>query len=414
MKKFIFTFIGFLVISIVILAVTRYVVSSPENIALWSFQSIDTMKYSRDLAREKLGDKSFDLEINKQVKKIAQTGATHVAIATPYDEEFYPILKRWVNIARKNNLKVWFRGNFSGWEGWFEYERINRNEHILKTQYFISTHKDLFADGDIFTPCPECENGGPGDPRQTGDVEGHRKFLIDEYELTKASFAKIGKNVKSNFASMNGDVAERVMDKETTKALDGVVTIDHYVDTPQKLIEDIDRIAKDSGGKIVLGEFGAPIPDINGEMTDLQQASWIKNAMFLLSTNKNIIGLNYWTNVGSSTSLWHDDLSPKQAVDIITTFYNAPLLSVRVRDEAGFDVEHTRLLLNGKEYFLNSDGKYSLPYVEGLNKVDVEAAGYFKNQVFLSSKTTQIIMRKQNEGIIYKILKRIKVSFKSS
>jgi hypothetical protein len=72
MKKFIFTFIGFLVISIVILAVTRYVVSSPENIALWSFQSIDTMKYSRDLAREKLGDKSFDLEIKKQLKMIKQ------------------------------------------------------------------------------------------------------------------------------------------------------------------------------------------------------------------------------------------------------------------------------------------------------------------------------------------------------
>ena len=46
------------------------------------------MKYSRDLSREKLKDPSFDVVIDKQVKAIAETGATHVAISTPYDEEF--------------------------------------------------------------------------------------------------------------------------------------------------------------------------------------------------------------------------------------------------------------------------------------------------------------------------------------
>src|SRR3989344_6298983 len=83
--------------------------------------SIDTMKYSRDVAREKLNSSSFDEVIDKQVSEISATGATHIAIGTPYDDEFLPFLKRWVVAARKYNLKVWFRGNLSGWEEWFGY-----------------------------------------------------------------------------------------------------------------------------------------------------------------------------------------------------------------------------------------------------------------------------------------------------
>ena len=82
---------------------------------LWQFQSIDTMKYSRDLSREKLHDPVFDLTITRQMADIARTGATHVAIATPYDEEFVPILTRWVKAAREQHLHIWFRGNVSGW-----------------------------------------------------------------------------------------------------------------------------------------------------------------------------------------------------------------------------------------------------------------------------------------------------------
>jgi len=287
----------------------------------WNFQSIDTMKYSRDLSREKLNDPLFDKVINDQIKDIADTGATHVAIATPYDEEFYPILERWVIAARKNNLKVWFRGNWSGWEGWFDYSKIDRQTHITKTQEFILKHSDLFEDGDVFTGCPECENGGPGDPRMTGDVKGHRKFLIDEYNVTKASFIKINKNVVSNYESMNGDVAKLVMDKPTTKALDGVVTIDHYVSSPEELILDILEISKNSGGKVVLGEFGAPIPDLNGEMTEEEQADYLNTSLSLLSKTPQVIGVSYWTNVGSSTSLWHQDGSGKKAAEVIKSFY---------------------------------------------------------------------------------------------
>lgn len=308
---------------LLIIIFSKYlIVKNNQNAYVWNFRSIDTMKYSRDLARAKLSDYSYDGQINKQVKAIADTGANYIAIDTPYDEEFMPYLIRWVAIARSYGLRIWFRGNFSGWEGWFNYPKITRAEHIAKTKAFILDHPQLFQDGDIFTACPECENGAAGDPRQTGDIQGFRQFLIQEYAVTKSSFGKIGKKVTSNYLSMNVDVAIAVMDKKTTRKIGGVVTIDHYVASPDKLDSDVTQIHNLTGGKIVLGEFGAPIPDINGNMTTDQQAKWISDALSKLIKNPNIIGVNYWTNMGSSTALWNEDGSEKKAVGVIKKAYN--------------------------------------------------------------------------------------------
>lgn len=294
---------------------------SPQPQPLWSIRSIDTVKTSRDLSREKLNDPSFTVTIDQQVKNIQQVGATHIAIATPYDDEFKPFLKVWVASARANNLHVWFRGNFAGWEKWFEYPPIDRAAHLEKTEKFILENPDLFEDGDIFTPCPECENGGPGDPRSNKDVLGHRKFLIAEYNRSLESFSKIGKKVHSGFFSMNYDVANLIMDQETTQALGGWVVIDHYVASPQKLSQDATLLAQKSGGKIVLGEYGAPIHDITGRMNEQEQAQWIKQSLTLLSANQTVVGVNYWVNVGGSTEIWDKEGNPKKAVDIIREFY---------------------------------------------------------------------------------------------
>lgn len=325
MKTNIFNKIVLLIIMICIVVIILLLGQSKNTngyTTIWSFQSIDTMKYSRDLSRQEAHDLSFDKVIDTQMKNIALTGANYVAIDTPYDDEFYPMLQRWVFSARKYNLKVWFRGNFSGWEGWFGYSKIDRETHITKTGEFILKHPDIFQDGDIFTACPECENGGPGDPRENGDIIGQRKFLIDEYAVTKEAFKLIGKNVTSNYDSMNGDVASAVMDKATTKALDGIVVIDHYVATPEQLAAKVHQIAQQSGGKVVIGEFGVPIPDINGYMNEDEQAMWISQALKLLVNSPDLVGMNYWTNTGSSTELWNSDGSEKKAVAVIKNFYS--------------------------------------------------------------------------------------------
>ena len=156
----------------------------------FDLQSIDTMKYSRDTAR----NKSVTKEIPNFVKAAATLNPTHIAISTPYDEEFYPVLKIWVSEARKHKLKVWFRGNFSSWEGWFDYPKFeNPNDHNWKTSTFIQNHPDLFEDGDIFTPVPEPENGGFGDPRRGEDIkQKFFAFLPESNQTCKVSFEIIG------------------------------------------------------------------------------------------------------------------------------------------------------------------------------------------------------------------------------
>lgn len=321
MSKYISIIIGSILVIISVTLILMKLLAPAKATKQWQFQSIDTMKYSRDLSREKLANPLFIRTINEQVKQIAATGATHVAIATPYDEEFLPILKLWVSSARANHLKVWFRGNFSGWEQWFGYSSISREQHLTLTKKFIATHGDLFESGDVFSACPECENGGPGDPRTTGDVTGHRQFLIDEYNVTTEAFKQLNKDVISNYLSMNADVAKLVMDKETTKAVGGIVTIDHYVASPAQMITDIRQIAKDSGGQIVIGEFGAPIPDLHGDMSESEQAAWINNVLTRLSKEKEVVGVSYWVNVGGSTELWDSKGKSRQAVAIVSSHY---------------------------------------------------------------------------------------------
>jgi hypothetical protein len=287
----------------------------------WAFQAIDTMKYSRDLARQEKNNPQFIEEVNQQMVAIAETGATHVAIATPYDDEFLPMLKLWVSAARKNGLQVWFRGNWSGWEGWFDYPRIDEETHITKTKQFILDNKDIFRDGDVFSSCPECENGEKTDSVDAHDTNAYRRFLIDEYAATKEAFATINKKVPSNFFSMNLDVAKSIMDQETTAALDGIVVIDHYVQTPEELAQDISSLAEQSGGNVVLGEIGAPIPDIHGTMTEEQQKEWLEHSLQLLSKIEQLKGIGYWVNKGGSTALWHSDGSPKLGVSVLTKYY---------------------------------------------------------------------------------------------
>ena len=371
-----------LAIAIVLLAVLfRYwflVNSKPSYIEsrIWNIQSVDAMKYSRDLAREKLGDMSFDNTINKQVGVIASTGATHIAIGVPYDEEFLPIMRRWVSAARNHNLKVWFRGNLSGWEGWFDHKKIDRATHTKMIGEYIVKNADLFEDGDLFSSCPECENGGPGDPRHVGGVEEYRNFLVEQSDVVRQSFRKIGKDILPNLHSMNGDVASLVMDKETTKRLGGFVVVDHYVSTPEKLLSDVKEMAEKSGGKIILGEFGAPIPDIHGNMTETEQSAWIAKALDLLAKEKSVVGLNYWTSFGGSTKLWNDNGTERQAANVLRGHFMPSQYRSQVVTWFGVPVGFSSVSEDGKDPIITDKrGYFSLPMVEN-SHLTITKAGF--------------------------------------
>lgn len=345
----------------------------------WDVQSVDTMKYSRDPSRELLGDSQRSRQvITQQVSNVAGVGATHIAISTPYDDEFLPLLEEWVAEARLHGLKVWFRGNWSGWEGWFGYSAISPEQHLEKTTQFIKDNADLFEDGDIFSSCPECENGGPGDPRFNNRKLAHQQFLIKQHQAAQAAFSAIDKEVETGYHSMNGDVAKLVMDTATTKDSGGYIVVDHYVRTPEQLVKDVANYGIQSGGKVVLGEFGAPIPDIHGSMTQQQQAEWLEDTLSGLADSGALYGLNYWTGMGGSTALWNEDGTPRAAVEVLSKYYKPAVLQGVVRDTLGRPVAGVTVTSQNKQTVTDKDGVFVLPYLEKEGNLIFTAENYFE------------------------------------
>ena len=370
---------------------------------VWAMKSVDTMKYSRDKAKERLNDRSFDSVIEAQVKAIAQSGATHIAIATPYDKEFLPYLTRWVAMARKYYLNVWFRGNFSGWEGWFDYpQTLTRAEHLRLTREFISQNPSLFANHDAFTPCPECENGGPGDPRQTGDREGYRTFLIDEYNAANSEFTTIGKTVAVNYNSMNYDVAKIIMDKQTTTSLGGIVAIDHYVDTPTALISDIRELAHSSGGKIFLGEFGAPLPDINGDMTEDEQAAWVEESLHKLVLEPSVVGASYWVNAGGPTALWNENGTPRKAAKVLQSYFLPKVVSGIVTDQYNNPIENVAFTSQYSRSQSDTTGEFSIPVLPFEKNISMQMVGHTASNYAVpeSGEKLKIIIEQLPKSIV--------------
>jgi hypothetical protein len=342
MKKFILLLVLLLVVALWLVKMQQSSIpAAPQR--FWDITAVDTVKYSRDSA----GDKEVLKEIPILVGEAAKLHVTHIAIDTPYDEEFYPVLKAWVDEARKDNLKVWFRGNFSSWEEWFGRQPFtDYSQHHVLTKAFIEKHPELFEDGDIFTPIPEPENGGPGDPRGSDQKSADfNAFLIASYSNCVDSFAAIEKAVQCGFFSTNGDIAKNVLTPETVARIGNVVVIDHYVDSPEKMRSDISYLSsKFPTAKIVLGEFGAPIPDINGDMNDQQQSEFIGKLLQVFYDNREkIAGINYWTLAGGSTALLHDDFSEKEAFTTLANYFLPSQLKGRVTDTSGYPLGHIKI-----------------------------------------------------------------------
>lgn len=326
MKKFISILHITGVVCLILALISLLAIFAVKNLKLqyasqFRFTSIDTMKYSRDNAKNPATEK----DIPFYVSAVANLGATHIAIATPYDEEFYPVLKTWVTEARKHHLKVWFRGNFSSWEGWFDHKPFtDPNEHHALTKAFIEKHPDLFEKDDIFTPVPEAENGGMGDPRGSDEKTAKfNQFLVASYNSCVDSFEKINVQVHCGYFSTNGDIARDIITPETVKAVGNTIVIDHYVNSAQRMSDDLDYLVrKFPEAQIVIGEFGAPIEDINGTMSEEEQAKFVGEVLEVFNKHRTeVVGVNYWLLSGGGTALYNQDKTPRLVTDVIRKYF---------------------------------------------------------------------------------------------
>jgi hypothetical protein len=303
----------------------------------WDYRCIDTMKISRDMARalvEELNTtSSVPNIIPLMVGKVKGANANMISFGTPYDGEFIPLLKVEIAEAEKQNLQVWLRGNLSGWEGWFEYERFEQhNDHHRLTKEFILNNPTLFVNEGrsrvkFFSPSPEPENGFENVWESTQRQEVFKEWLLASYANSRQALDEIGATDTTVIFSFNGDVA-KILPPELIHA-DHPVIIDHYIEQPEQYLADIQALHQLYSAQVGLGEFGAPIADIHGSMTEEQQAEIVKEILLVLSEHGMLIPLiNYWhlwdphsIDSSNSTALLNADGSERLVYQVIQDFF---------------------------------------------------------------------------------------------
>jgi len=382
--------------------------------AFWRYRCIDTMKESRDRAQEWSKRKDAQDLIRKELMLIKSLGGNCVSVATPYDEEFVPILALWVGQAKELGLIVWFRGNFSGWEGWFDYSKFTDvREHHRQTYELITKHQQLFKNGDIFTPAPEPENGIIGDPRATGEHDTFLQFLTDSYDNCIAAFAIIQKSVTCGYFSTNGDVAAQILTKETVSKIGNVVVIDHYVSDSERFERDIRQLHDKLGAPIVLGELGSPIPDIHGPQSEREQAEFIDKLFRILYKHRSLIpAVNYWVLSGGTTAIVDEKGNLREGAHVVRNYFKPTTIVGQVRNSLGESLNNTRIVVGEgiAETTTDGTGKFSVAVPGGSHRVTVENDTYAKaTQVFdipagdtLSLKVT---LQPKDASFIYRFRK---------
>lgn len=386
--------------------------SENETGTFWRYQCIDTMKTSRDRAQE-LVSKPAALEIVRaEVELVAQSGATCIAIGTPYDEEFLPYLKLWVDEARKQKLHVWFRGNFSAWEGWFGREKdMTTEQHLTATTAFITANPDLFEDGDIFTSAPEAENGGPFTGRTRDEFPAMREFLVQKKQSADNAFNQINKNIVTNWFSMNGWIGRNMYDDATLEQTGRLITIDHYTSSVEKMDTDLKDYKDNLKADLVIGEFGAPIPDLNRNMTADQQAQYLDELMKVFFLRRDHVkGLNYWTLKGGTTALINEEGTPRPSYEILKNYFQPGIIEGDIKDIYGNPVERATITLMDGDLTVLTDrrGHYAVVMPAGNHQAEISKDGYSRAAQSITLErggviTTNTILYPQQPSVLDKM-----------
>ena len=235
-----------------------------------------------------------------------------------------------------------------------------------------------------------------------------RDFLKSLDVVSRQAFNQINKKVSTNYFSMNGDVARLTMNVETTDDLGDIITIDHYVKSPKKLTQDINDIGNKSQGSVVLGEFGAPIPDIHGEFDDAQQAAWLESALSEIAASPKLIGVNYWVNAGGSTALWDDDGKAHSGVRSLAKFFKPDSVFGVVSDELGKPIIGAIVKTSYRQTITDKRGYYQLPFLADKNAwLEVSAKGYNTNKITMNNQRTQrnVTLKLSRESLTFKAKK---------
>lgn len=256
-----------------------------------------------------------------------------VALAVPYDN-----LTKYTNYvadARTKGFKIWHRSHWNRWQGDNGTSAdMTAQEYLDDTYDFIVDNSTLFADGDLFTTCVECNNAdgvNTTDPfRTTGsfDFTKYNRFCRDQVTYANAAFTAIGKSVRTNLLSFSLsllDLSGQSLDSgdsgngsgfdnaDMVSYFDSIITIDHYLSstyrtgstyaTPYE--SDLNKIKLAFPScRIMIGEWGFHTESAG---SDGEQYGVYDAVSKVIRNRTDVVGLNYWNHLGQTqSSIWTD------------------------------------------------------------------------------------------------------------
>lgn len=349
---------------------------SAQTSASWQIKSVDAMKVTRDaLCPTRRKDLTY---INNWLDKAKELGVDYIAISTPYSNptgtptdcalgvatsDTISYTADWVNAIRAKGFKIWHRHTFPEFEGMYARPKVLGINYLPLIDSYIRSNPGFFAEGDIFTPIPEPQNGGirgttfcaaPGCQFDgVTDDEARAKFnlfLRDSMTTSESAFSTIGlgNKIKIGYFGFSGFVGWGhqhsywlprcgILEPESIMAM-GNITIDHYPQavgtTMQNDLAELKNCITQKVGTasasqipIVIGEWGT-----TGSTGGEEQL--VLDTMNAAANEAKVVGFNYWTlgPGGGNESLINADFTNRLQFDEVQSFFKAsPNPSVPVK-----------------------------------------------------------------------------------
>lgn len=314
----------------------------------WVLQSVDLMKYTKDVV---CGTQPSDTFIANSISRAVELGATHVGIATPYENptcgSSRDLAVRWITAARAAGLKIWHRHAHLAFEGIYSTSKTKSPDGTrfhTATANWITANADLIAPGDIFTPEAEPQNGGIagvtycGNPSvcQFSSAADFNEWLRTAQLVSKLALQANGFDVATTLGDSNGvfvglygfdgfvtwgndnpdHVGTSKLEASTVAAMDNIIAIDHYP-SAQSMATDLDEAhAMWPNAQYVIGEYGTI-----GATTETARQTAAEDAFSAFAARSWIKGVNYWHLHWSNEGLLNTDFTKRANFTVVEGYY---------------------------------------------------------------------------------------------
>jgi len=306
-------------------------IPTPSTRSSWSIQSVSSMKETKDRV---CWPRPADF-IARWVDKATEIGANYVAVETPYESpscgDSLNYARVWIDTIHAKNLKVWHRHMPLAFEGIYNTPKNSNIDYIKLISDFIKNNAALFAEGDIFTPIPEPQNGGIAGVTYCAqgvcifkNAADFNLWLRDVMDASETAFASVGLGgkIKIGYFGFDGFVAwghnnpdwDGILEDETVSKM-GNITIDHYPEiVGTNMAQDLDELeARYPNIPIIIGEWGTISSDNHEDQ--------VKKSM-QEARRPSVVGFNYWhMGIGGKEELIGEDFSHRDQFDEVQGFY---------------------------------------------------------------------------------------------